>query len=137
MSVCVFKTKDLKRCITHALNSSNWQMGYDDTLTPAPGLFFVHDSGVYLMSNGNPGDVLKEDVGVYVAYADGCNPNIGEFDDWYNASRELVGGDDFAEILVIKPGWEKACDTHEEFHVQVTPESLSTRFYKPKGAVTV
>lgn len=126
MSVCVFKTKELKRCIEHALNSKVWQMGYAVELAAAPGLFLVHDEGVYLMSNGEPGDVDSGEMRLYVAYAQGCNPD--KDDDWWDTARELVGGDDFADIIVIKPEWLKACDEFDEFCVKVTPSEILTRF---------
>lgn len=135
MSICVFKTKELKRCITHALNSTQWRMGFADSAVPWPGLFVVHDQGVYLMSNGEPGDALKDELGVYVAYAAGCDPDNDA--NWWEVSRALVGGDDFAEVIPIKENWEKECDNFEEFHVRVTPNEISTRFDKPKGAVAV
>lgn len=126
MSVCVFKTKDIKRCIEHALNSKHWNMGYSES-GPKPGLYLVHDHGVYLMSNGEPGDALTNgEVAVYVAYAEGCNPDTDA--DWWDTSRALVGGDDFAETIIIGDDWLQACDENEEFHVRVEPEAIWTRF---------
>ena len=51
------------------------------------------------LSNGLPGDQITRDQngGNFVAYAKGCNPTTDE--DWYDAARALVGGDDFAETL--------------------------------------
>lgn len=132
MSVCVFKTKELKRCIQHALESKAWRMGYATELADAPGLFLVHDDGVYLMSNGEPGDKDPHEHRLYVAYADGCNPDTDE--NCWETSRELVGGDDFADIILITPEWLKNCDKFEEFHAKVTPSEILTRFVEKEEA---
>lgn len=136
MGLCVFKTDDMRRCVAHAL--TNRTCSVDETGQPKPpGLFFVHDSGVYLMSNGSPGDKLEPenpDSRMYVAYADGCNPNIGNFDSWYGRSRDLVGGDDFVEFIDITPAWLTACDEFEEFHVDVGATTFMHEFAKPKAA---
>ena len=65
-----------------------------------PSVLLVHDEGVYLMSNGTPPDLLEgtiEDGRRFVAYAEGCHP-IRDSDS-YDAARDLVGGDDFSEVL--------------------------------------
>jgi hypothetical protein len=62
-----------------------------------------------------------------VAYAEGCNP-AGTFDEWYGMSRELVGGDDFAEIISVKPDWLELCDKFERMCVTVTDKSLEIYF---------
>jgi len=59
-----------------------------------PRLFFVHDSGVYLMSGGSP-TLLEPDnkpgeTRSVVAYAEGLGPDA-DYDDMVSA----VGGDDF------------------------------------------
>jgi hypothetical protein len=52
------------------------------TEKPQPGLLFVHDHGVYLMSNGEPRDLImppgKTTPTAYTAYAAGCDPNKDE-----------------------------------------------------------
>lgn len=131
MSVCVFKTKELKRCIVHALAAKEWRMGQIADGRPAgPGLFFVHDDGIYCMSNGEPGDVPPGQIGLYCAYAKNCNPNKDE--NFWENSRLLVGGDDFAELLRIKPEWFFACDQFDELHVTVTNDKITTAFVRPK-----
>lgn len=135
MGTCIFKTADIRRCVKHALSSAKWEMGYEEGKTPpAPALLFVHDQGVYVMSNGLPRDVkdrADKESGSYVAYADGCNPAIGTFAEWYGRSRELVGGDDFVEVLKLSPFWSAACTEFEELHIEVTPLTISTTFAKP------
>ena len=59
------------------------------------------------MSNGTPRDTVKRRSqngkhmvdSSFCAYADGCDPNIGTFDDWWETSCSIVGGDDFSEYL--------------------------------------
>jgi hypothetical protein len=92
-----------------------------------PALLFVHDQGVYLMSNGMP----RTDPNT-VAYAEGCNPGVGEFDDWYGMSRELVGGDDFVEILPIHDYWLEECNLFETFEINATGSSISYDFAGPR-----
>lgn len=58
----------------------------------------VKDRGVYLMSEigeSKPdGNSRKR-----VAYAIGCNPDVDDFDTWWNRARDEFGGDDFAEYF--------------------------------------
>ena len=132
MGTCIFKTSELKRCIEHALASTQWRKTYSDE-GKGPGLWFVHDSGVYLMSNGFPIDkreASEDDKSSYVVYAEGCHPGID--DGSWEYARSLVGGDDFGECIPIDDGWSVACDLHEEFHVKVAADSLTMTWAKPK-----
>lgn len=137
MGSCVFKTSDIRRCVEHALNSPNWEMGYSEgVMTPVPALLFVHDQGIYVMSNGIPRDVkdpAEPKSGSYVAYAAGCNPGIGTFDEWYERSRNLVGGDDFAEVVEVQPDWLELCANFSEMHIDVTSAAIAVVFVKPKA----
>jgi hypothetical protein len=136
MPTCVFKTDDVRRCIEHALNSTEWRMGWSEE-PPAPALFFVHDQGVYLMSNGQPKDIItvngKEDT--HVAYAENCNPHVDE--DWWDNSRDLVGGDDFAETISVNRAFLNDCGRYEQLEVELTPTQLSVYFSKPRRVVQV
>lgn len=54
-------------------------------------LLLVHDHGVYIMSTAQP-------VGQRtIVYAEGCHPENDP--DWWETSRNLVGGDDFGEPI--------------------------------------
>lgn len=134
MGVCVFSCDEIIPCVEHALNSKEWGMGYETELTPAPALFFVHDQGVYCMSNGIPAQLLPgEDKRMLVAYARGCDPNAGvPFDDWYETARALVGGDDFAETLSATPRMLELCRAYTEMHVDVSPTTISVCFAVPR-----
>jgi hypothetical protein len=138
MPTCVFKSDEVRRCVEHALNSTQWSMGWMEELQPVPGLFFVHDEGVYLMSNGEPRDVvavMSKAATTYVAYAEHCNPKVDE--DWWDNSRELVGGDDFAEVLPINQDWLAKLGRYEELEITVDGAEISWKFVKPKRIVRV
>lgn len=131
MPTCVFKSDEVRRCVEHALNSTQWSMGWMEELRPVPGLFFVHDQGVYLMSNGEPRDV--EGNNSYVAYAEHCNPAVDA--EWWDNARELVGGDDFAEVLPVNRDWLVKLGRYEELEITVTGSEISCTFAKPKRIV--
>lgn len=98
MSKLTFKMDTtLKAIIEHARAAKEFAPCYD--AKPEPGLFFVHDSGIYLMSAGTPGLLVEEGKPSHVvAYAKGCSPDAP--DSWEHC-RELVGGDDFGELLPL------------------------------------
>jgi hypothetical protein len=80
-----FKASELKRVVDHALKTD-------------ADLLLVHDQGVYLMSAGEPPDLLHSGkTARYVAYAATCHPT--KDDGWWDNARDLVGGDDFAETV--------------------------------------
>lgn len=131
MGCCVFKTSEIKRCVMHALGSTDFRMVFSPA-PPGPGLIFVHDDGVYLMSNGLPLDPLTKDPDSYsyVAYAANCNPKKDP--EWWDNSRELVGGDDFGEIIKVDLSWLQSCDEFEELQIEVEPSSIGVYFARPK-----
>lgn len=137
MPTCIFKTDDVRRCVEHALNSTTWSMGWAEEEQPVPALFFVHDHGVYLMSNGEPRDIVdvngKENT--YVAYAQHCNPHADN--EWWDNARELVGGDDFAETLPISRMWLEKCGRYENLEIHVTGTEITCVFAVPKRIVRV
>lgn len=140
MPTCVFKTDDVIRCVQHALEAESWNMGWLEEETPRPALFFVHDQGVYLMSNSEQRDMITGPDGerkAYTAYAEGCNPNIGSFDEWYGTSRDLVGGDDFVETLPIDNSVLTFCQRYEELHITVEGGTISWEFVGPKSVAVV
>lgn len=128
MGVCKFKTSEVKKCIEHALNGTNHDMGWSNE-PKQPALLFVHDHGVYLMSNAKrtEEEVKKYD---YITYAKGCNPNTDE--DFYEEARYLVGGDDFGETLPVTAETLKRCDIYEEFHIKLLKTKMEMIFTKPK-----
>lgn len=137
MGRCIFKTSQVKRCFEHAVAAKTWSMGYETELKPCPGLFIVHDTGVYLMSNGSPHDFLVADgpnAMRYVVYAEGTDPNLDK--NYYDTARALVGGDDFGEIIPIDNIAEFRADLehYEELAITVTPRAVSVGFLTPRVA---
>jgi hypothetical protein len=61
-----------------------------------PAVLLARDHGVYLMSNGQPPDILTDERR-FVAYAKGCDPLRDPH--WRAKSSDLVGGDDFSMVL--------------------------------------
>jgi len=112
MSTLRFAMSDARRVAQHALDAPK-QMDelYDIDCTgnqitgryrpvTEPSVLLVHDRGVYLMSNGMPPDVIggTAEFGTrVVAYAEGCHPDHDP--DSYETASQLVGGDDFSDVL--------------------------------------
>lgn len=105
MATLIFKMDDtLRSIIKHAAAAKKHGKDFAENLSKrkaAPGLFLVHDDGVYLMSKGIPAqlraDCKQGETKCVVAYAQGCNP-VKDKDCW-DTSRAMVGGDDFGESL--------------------------------------
>lgn len=131
MGLCVFKTADLVRCVTHALGSKKFRMPFS-TAPPKPALLFVHDQGVYLMSNGLPPDLISSSPPrSYTVYAEHCHPDRDE--NWWETSRALVGGDDFGEIIGVDASWLTRCHDFEELQIEVGHDNLDIFFAKLKS----
>jgi hypothetical protein len=106
MARLIFEAEAVRRVVEHSLSAPKQReetTGYDPKTfksitkpVDAPAVVLVHDDGVYLMSNGEPRDI-GEGERSFVAYAKGCNPQK-DANHW-DRSRDLVGGDDFAETL--------------------------------------
>jgi len=97
MPKLIFKADDMRRIVQHSLAApAQRPMAYTTKPVSAPSIILVHDHGVYIMSNGTPRDLTEGDRS-FVAYAKGCDPRT-DANHW-DKSRELVGGDDFAETL--------------------------------------
>ena len=86
----------------------------DEETNGKPGLWLVKDSGIYLMSNGNPGLPDTEtnhnpDSLLKVAYAKGYGPLAD-----YDTIRQAVGGDDFTEGTLNVEWFEAALQLAEQ-----------------------
>jgi hypothetical protein len=114
MAKLIFNAEDVKRVVEHSIaapaqnpQTVDFDIKTGEAITKPviePSILLVHDQGVYLMSNGTPGDPADPATDIntkywqrYCAYAKGCHPKNDE--DWYDTARDLVGGDDFAETL--------------------------------------
>jgi hypothetical protein len=87
--------------LKHSEESPAWRKGYDGKA--AAGLHLVGDHGVYLMSTGDP--ILKDPAkpeSSLVCYANECNPDALEFNDWWEVKQETFGGDDGVEFISAK-----------------------------------
>jgi hypothetical protein len=96
----------------------------DRALVPAA-LYLVADQGVYLMSNGLPRLLVDEGGTPVVAYARESDPNSGD-EDWYEAKRSIMGGDDEATALPVEM-FERALamlDDTETLSIVVTPDHI-------------
>lgn len=77
-------------------------------------LILVKDHGVYFISE--EGEMNADSSSrKHIAYAQGCNPGIDAFDDWWQLGINEMGGDDCAEYLspnddvfqlVLKAGYD-------------------------------
>jgi hypothetical protein len=93
-----FKSKEVKRCIHHAICSTQWSKFSDlkynrptDMLTE-PALIIITDySGTYIMSAGQPRDKLHNKK-IYSAYAEGED---------YNPLDDLRAGKDSQTLLDV------------------------------------
>lgn len=103
MGTLRFNPDDVRKVWEHSKASKHWRKVWGEE-RHEPYLLLVHDQGVYLMSPGIPHLEKSEEQpeSSWVAYAEGCNPDKQEFDDWWHTSRGLVGGDDFAEELPME-----------------------------------
>ncbi|MGV8399249.1 DUF3085 domain-containing protein [Pseudomonas aeruginosa] len=62
-------------------------------------VILVKDHGVYFMSQ--VGDNDESGSRKLIAYADGCNPAVDDFEVWYERAIQELGGDDFGEHFDI------------------------------------
>ena len=109
MPVLRFKAEDVRRVVEHSIAAPRQSdVAYTTKPVEAPAVLLVHEQGVYLMSNGQPRDIVgadatgrkdaaKDEGRSFCAYAIGCHPEKDA--DWYETARGLVGGDDFVETL--------------------------------------
>lgn len=110
MALLEFNLSDVAQLLRHANAAENHYMPYFPDAEVGPGLILVGDQGVYLMSNGTPGlyadgipprdGEIKHSI---VAYARGINPEVDDFNTWWDNKRYTFGGDDGAEYIPIGP----------------------------------
>jgi len=97
-----FQADQLRPLIAHAKAAKKHGKGWGDKGEAQPCLILVHDEGVYLMSNGNPGLMKPAPAkGHVVVYAEGLDPTARDRGQVWEDARDAVGGDDFAEYLPI------------------------------------
>lgn len=97
MGKLTFQVTDaLKQIVDHAAANDPGPF-YGETIERC--VFLVKDEGAYLMSGGKPGLIHPEKGAPrqLVVYADGHNPDTGDYD--WDFTRSICGGDDFVEPL--------------------------------------
>jgi hypothetical protein len=96
-----FAVPDVWRVVEHA-RAAPTQRGYYGKVLP-PSVMFVKDEGIYLMSNGDPQDIVQTTpLSLFVAYADGYDPRTStDRGDLWHRCKDAVGGDDFSEPLQL------------------------------------
>jgi len=88
MSELLFDLREVARLLAHAKTSPESRPLYDEET--GAGLWWVKDSGTYIMSNGSPALPIGENV----VYAEGYDADC----DW-DELQDICGGDDFGEFL--------------------------------------
>lgn len=161
MTKLTFKADEIRPLIEHARRCNKHRMTYDqlldacggdfdraDRLTDeeraalpdvGPGLFLVKDEGIYLMSNGEPADMIKvpapngsgETDGCRVAYAKDFDPTERDRMDVWNDAH-AVSGDDFSEAIGDDV-WRKLLTAEtDEIVIRLTARNLSFTAYARK-----
>lgn len=122
MTILKFKTADVRPLFTHAKQASKHAEDYNGVAKPA--LILAKDHGVYLMSSGEPADIIDKEKGSRrVAYADTMNPDQNE-DEWYDNARHAMGGDDGADFLPLAMFEDAIEDDEEWIKVRVSSSSI-------------
>jgi hypothetical protein len=97
MRTLKFDAPDVRRVVEHSIVAKTQGKSARASAPPAvPAVLLVRDRGIYLMSNGEPRD-LVEGQRSFVAYATGCDPFRDP--DWRDRCRDLAGDDDFSLTL--------------------------------------
>lgn len=118
-----------KSIVEHARQAKEHRPTYGQE-NPQPALWLVKDQGVYLMSNGAPmqQNPNVENKKAIVCYAKECDPTAKEFDDWYDASRRIMGGDDGCDALELETFEKAIAQGVKAIKIKVTEKSLSIVF---------
>lgn len=109
MVTLTFPGTEVLELVDHAKAARKHSTGDFGPAKPGPGLIFVKDSGIYLISNGEPSLAPKEGgKGNRVVYAQGYEPAKmiedagGDWNEQYAKIEDAAGGDDFAEFMSAK-----------------------------------
>ncbi|WP_158237638.1 DUF3085 domain-containing protein [Bradyrhizobium forestalis] len=105
MRSLIFEASSVRRVVDHSIAAAaqhsrtvrNPETGELETEPIShPSVILARDHGLYLMSNGLPRDIIREELS-FAAYARGCDPF--QDSDWRNRSRDLIGDDDLSLVL--------------------------------------
>lgn len=106
MARFIFDGAAVLELLSHAKEAPKTTSPYGLTEDPGPGLFFVKDDGVYVMSNGEP-PLPGAESRSKVVYARGYEAlpqtaSVDERMEQHDKVRDAAGGDDFAEFIPAK-----------------------------------
>ena len=115
-----FKKEEVQAAIDYSIknprDTGDWYNGFDlpsmnefkEKASTTPTLIIVGDEGVYFMAGGK----IEDDHPI--AYAEGCNPKVDEFDDWWAKKGSTWGGDDGSDPVQVSEiqGILDKCKTH-------------------------
>ncbi|PMX20952.1 hypothetical protein C1Y26_21980 [Pseudomonas sp. MPR-R2A7] len=94
-------------------------------------IILVKDHGVYLMSE--VGETNTDGGRKVLVYAIGCNPDLDEFEQWWNVAISELGGDDFSEYLDVNDGLlTELLETGDDLIIRATDTHLYLEVLKPK-----
>lgn len=124
MAILTFPAAQIRALVEHSKAAKEHCAPFQKAAFPA--LVLVHDSGIYLMSSGRNQTETKP----LVVYAIGYDPSKDE--DYYQAARQAVGGDDFAEHLPLG-AFEPALATGaDHIDVRISARSITVNVRQPR-----
>ena len=139
MTTLKFDTREVLRCVDHAIAAPEQNQSYSETFESGTAtLVLVKDTGIYLMSNGAPRDIVKEGRS-FVAYAVGYDPRAAEEYDGQNwdKCRAAVGGDDFAEYFTLDPQAVAALRNGGRLRIKMTATQYTIMVDGPRAQADV
>ena len=93
-------------------------------------VILVKDHGVYMMSEN--GERNTEGRRKLLAYAVGCNPDVDDFERWWNLARDELGGDDFGEYFSIDdPLFVRILESRDDLIIRATASYLCLAVARP------
>jgi hypothetical protein len=127
-----FDKELVDRLIDHSRNAESRSKLYGMDGTDTAGVWLVGDQGVYLMSNGTPHlprDENNPDERSLVCYADECNPETLDFENWWENKRASFGGDDGADFIEAGAFESVNPDRNGKYVLNVTPSEIAVISY--------
>ncbi|MGL4724556.1 MAG: DUF3085 domain-containing protein [Scandinavium sp.] len=83
----------------------------------------VKDDGLYMLSEKGP--INPATRRRLVAYAEGFDPSLVVFDEWYHPLHDICGGDDFVETLEAdSPLFDRVVNNSVNLRVEFTASSF-------------
>ncbi len=149
-SKLIFKNAQLKKVIEHTITATQWKVGLAEAIaawqkatgkdwqgedipdqyytSEEPTIFFVKDSGIYLMTGAKLPELPKD--GSHVCYATGYEPSAKNS---WEKCRDAVGGDDFAETLTLSAKLKADILAGDDVVIKVTEDKITVSVVTPKS----